>query len=200
MKTKLLNAVKVKTKSYGLTNKAIEELVEIAASDLADDATDDDIAAKADSLVPFAKAMQGEITRKTRKPSAKSSKQSSKNEDGEDDGEGENDDETPAWAKKLNERLEALEKENETHKAEKTAAERASLIAEKSKKLGIPDYLMKRLHIADDADIDTELAALKQDLVNNNLVPKDQTHEFGTSDDEAKAAAKAWAQSLPDKK
>ncbi len=197
MKTKLFNALNEKAKSYGLTKKALEELVEIGASDLADDASDEDIAAKAESLVPYAKAMQGEITRKSRKPSTKPSTKSSKEEDGEGDGEG--DDDTPAWARKMNERLEALESENKQLKAEKTAAERATLIAEKSKKLGIPDFLMKRLHIADDADIDTELAAFKQDLVNNNLVPKDQTHEFGTSEEESRAAAKAWAQSLPDK-
>ncbi len=197
MKTKLFNALNEKAKSYGLTKKALEELVEIGASDLADDASDEDITAKAESLVPYAKAMQGEITRKSRKPSTKPSTKSSKEEDGEGDGEG--DDDTPAWARKMNERLEALESENKQLKAEKTAAERATLIAEKSKKLGIPDFLMKRLHIADDADIDTELAAFKQDLVNNNLVPKDQTHEFGTSEEESRAAAKAWAQSLPDK-
>lgn len=197
MKTKLFNALNEKAKSYGLTKKALEELVEIGASDLADDASDEDIAAKAESLVPYAKAMQGEITRKSRKPSTKPSTKSSKEEDGEGDGEG--DDDTPAWARRMNERLEALESENKQLKAEKTAAERATLIAEKSKKLGIPDFLMKRLHIADDADIDTELAAFKQDLVNNNLVPKDQTHEFGTSEEESRAAAKAWAQSLPDK-
>lgn len=197
MKTKLLEAVKAKCKSFGLTKKALEDLVELKASELNDDASEDDIAAVADSLVPYAKAMQGEITRKTRKPSTKPSTKSSTEEDGEGDGEG--DDDTPAWAKKMNERLEALETENKQLKAEKTAAERATLIAEKSKKLGIPDFLMKRLHIADDADIDAELAAFKQDLVNNNLVPKDQTHEFGTSEEESRAAAKAWAQSLPDK-
>lgn len=197
MKEKLLEALKPKCKKFGLTTKAIEELAELGSTGLADDASDDDITAKAESLVPYAKAMQGEITRKSRKPSTKPSTKSSTDEDGEGDGEG--DDDTPAWAKKMNERLDALETENKQLKAEKTAAERATLIAEKSKKLGIPDFLMKRLHIADDADIDAELAAVKQDLVNNNLVPKDHTHEFGTSEEESRAAAKAWAQTLPDK-
>ena len=84
MKTKLLEQLKTKCRSFGLTKKALEELVEIGVSDLSEEATDEDIAAKADSLVPFAKAMQGEITRKTRKPSAK------KPSDDEGDGEGEN--------------------------------------------------------------------------------------------------------------
>lgn len=198
MKKKLLAALTAKCKQYGLTPKAIEELVEIGASDLSEEATDDEIAAKVDSLVPYAKAMQGEITRKSRK---KSSAKPSKDEgDGEEeDGETGEDDE-PAWMKKVNERLEALETENKTLKEEKAKTERASLIADKAKKLGIPEYLVKRMSFAEDADLDKELSDLKQDLVNNNLMPKDRSHELGTSEEEAKAAAEAWAQTLPDKK
>ena len=151
-----------------------------------------------DSLVPYAKAMQGEITRKSRK---KSSTKPSKDEgDGEEeDGEPGEDDE-PAWMKKFNERLESLETENKTLKEEKAKTERASLIADKAKKLGIPDYLVKRMSFAEDADLDKELSDFKQELVNNNLMPKDRSHELGTSEEEAKAAAEAWAQTLPDKK
>ncbi len=198
MKKKLLAALTAKCKQYGLTPKAIEELVEIGASDLTEEATDDEIAAKVDSLVPYAKAMQGEITRKSRK---KSSAKPSKDEgDGEEeDGETGEDDE-PAWMKKVNERLDALETENKTLKEEKAKTERASLIADKAKKLGIPEYLVKRMSFAEDADLDKELSDLKQDLVNNNLMPKDRSHELGTSEEEAKAAAEAWAQTLPDKK
>lgn len=198
MKKKLLAALTAKCKQYGLTPKAIEELVEIGASGLTEEATDDEIAAKVDSLVPYAKAMQGEITRKSRK---KSSAKPSKDEgDGEEeDGETGEDDE-PAWMKKFNERLESLETENKTLKEEKAKTERASLIADKAKKLGIPEYLVKRMSFAEDADLDKELSDLKQDLVNNNLMPKDRSHELGTSEEEAKAAAEAWAQTLPDKK
>lgn len=198
MKKKLLAALTAKCKQYGLTPKAIEELVEIGASGLTEEATDDEIAAKVDSLVPYAKAMQGEITRKSRK---KSSAKPSKDEgDGEEeDGETGEDDE-PAWMKKFNERLEALETENKTLKEEKAKTERASLIADKAKKHGIPEYLVKRMSFAEDADLDKELSDLKQDLVNNNLMPKDRSHELGTSEEEAKAAAEAWAQTLPDKK
>lgn len=198
MKKKLLAALTAKCKQYGLTPKAIEELVELGASDLTDEATDDEIAAKVDSLVPYARLMQGEITRKTRKKSsAKPSKDEGNGE--EEDGENGEDDE-PAWMKKFNERLEALETENKMLKEEKAKTERASLIADKAKKLGIPEYLVKRMPFAEDADLDKELSDLKQDLVNDNLMPKDRSHELGTSEEEAKAAAEAWAQTLPDKK
>lgn len=200
MKTKLLEAVKAKCKPFGLTKKALEELVEIGASDLTDDASDDDIAAKADSLVPYAKAMQGEITRKTKKPSAKPSAKSSDDEDdGEGDGEGDGK-EAPAWAKKMTERLDALEEENTKLKAEKAANERAAQIASVAKKHGIPDFMVKHLHFADDADIEAEMSNFKQELVNNSLAPKSLTHETGNDLAAAKEDAKAWAASLPDNK
>ena len=195
MKTKLFEQLKTKCKSFGLTKKGLEELVELGSSDLTDESTDEEIAAKADSLVPFAKAMQGEITRKTRKPSAKKPSEDEGDGEGED---GHSDDTTTELFRKFNERLDALEKENNALKEEKAASERATLIADKAKKLGIPDFMVKRLHFAEDADIDAELANFKQDLVSNSLMPKGQAHEVDVDMTQAKADAKAWAAGLPD--
>lgn len=195
MKTKLFEQLKSKCKDFGLTKKALEEIVEIGASDLTDESTDDEITAKADSLVPFAKAMQGEITRKTRKQS----KQKSSEDEDDDEGKkgGQSDDVTEMF-RKLNERLDAVEKENKQLKDEKIASERASLIADKASKLGIHEAIYKRLHFAEDADIDAELTKVKQELVNAQLMGKGQTHEIGLDETQAKADAKAWAASLPD--
>ena len=96
-------------KDMGLTDKALDDLVEIGAEGLADDASDEDIAAKVDSLVPYAKAMQGEITRKTQRPKPQSKKTQS-NDEGED--EGGNDDEAPEWFKPFQKKLTDLETEN----------------------------------------------------------------------------------------
>lgn len=195
MNTKLFEVLKTKCKSFGLTKKALEELTELGSSELTDESTDEEIAAKADLLVPYAKAMQGEITRKTRKSSAK--KQSEDEGDGEDTDD--NNDAVSELFKKFNERLDALEAENKTLKEEREASERASLIADKAKKLGIPEFMAKRLSIAADADIDAELASFKQDLVSNSLMPKGQAHEAGKMDlTQAKEDAKTWAAGLPD--
>ena len=195
MNTKLFEVLKTKCKSFGLTKKALEELTELGSSELTDESTDEEIAAKADLLVPYAKAMQGEITRKTRKSSAK--KQSEDEGDGEDTDD--NNDAVSELFKKFNERLDALEAENKTLKEERAASERASLIADKAKKLGIPEFMAKRLSIAADADIDAELASFKQDLVSNSLMPKGQAHEVGKMDlTQAKEDAKTWAAGLPD--
>lgn len=195
MNTKLFEVLKTKCKSFGLTKKALEELTELGSSELTDESTDEEIAAKADLLVPYAKAMQGEITRKTRKSSSK--KQSEDEGDGEDTDD--NNDAVSELFKKFNERLDALEAENKTLKEERAASERASLIADKAKKLGIPEFMAKRLSIAADADIDAELASFKQDLVSNSLMPKGQAHEAGKMDlTQAKEDAKTWAAGLPD--
>lgn len=195
MNTKLFEVLKTKCKSFGLTKKALEELTELGSSELTDESTDEEIVAKADLLVPYAKAMQGEITRKTRKSSAK--KQSEDEGDGEDTDD--NNDAVSELFKKFNERLDALEAENKTLKEERAASERASLIADKAKKLGIPEFMAKRLSIAADADIDAELASFKQDLVSNSLMPKGQAHEAGKMDlTQAKEDAKTWAAGLPD--
>lgn len=197
MNTKLFEVLKTKCKSFGLTKKALEELTELGSSELTDESTDEEIAAKADLLVPYAKAMQGEITRKTRKSSAK------KQSEDEGDGEDESDTDMPAWFKTYQQsndaRIAALEQENTTLKAEKAATERATTIADKAKKLGIPEFMVKRLHIADDADIDAELTNFKQELVNNSLMPKGQAHEAGKVDlTQAKEDAKTWAAGLSD--
>lgn len=197
MNTKLFEVLKTKCKSFGLTKKALEELTELGSSELTDESTDEEFAAKADLLVPYAKAMQGEITRKTRKSSTK------KQSEDEGDGEDESDTDAPAWFKQYQQsndaRIAALEQENSTLKAEKAATERATTIADKAKKLGIPEFMVKRLHIADDADIDAELTNFKQELVNNSLMPKGQAHEAGKVDlTQAKEDAKTWAAGLPD--
>lgn len=201
MNKKLREALSLKCKDMGLTDKALDELTTLGSTDLADDASDDDINKKVDFLEPFAKAMQGEITRKTSKKS-QSTKQSTKKEGSEGEDEG---DDAPEWFKKYrtanDAALKALQDENAALKAEKAKEQRQGEIAAKAKKLGIPSYLLKRMTFADDADIDKELAEIKQDLVNNNLVSKEQTHETSKADEEAmKASAEAWAKGLPDNK
>ena len=111
----------------------------------------------------------------------------------------------PAWFKQYqqsnDQRIAALEKENNDLKAEKAATERATTIADKAKKLGIPEFMVKRIigSIAEDADVDAELANFKQELVNNSLMPKGQAHEAGKIDlTQAKEDAKSWAAGLPD--
>lgn len=200
MKKKLLTLLTGKCKDMGLTEKALGELVELGSEGLSDDASDEDIAKKVDSLVPFAKAMQAEITRKTQKKQS-TTKQSTEDGEGEDEGEGKGGNDVPEWFKaemqKRDKQISDLIKENETLKANETKKSRSEQIAAKAKELGIPDFLMKRFSIADDADIEKELTEYAQDLVNNKLMPKDGAHELSSSEEAMRNDAKAWAESLP---
>ena len=203
MKKKLLKALSERCKDMGLTSKALDELVEIGSEGLATDASDEDIDKSAIALARYAKLTQAEITRKT---SGKRTKSQSQNAQSGNEGD-EGDDNTTAANdiqamidarfKKYDERVLALESENAALKKEKAQAERSATIAEKAKKLGIPDYLVRRMSFADDADIDKELEAVRQEMVNDNLMPKSAAHESGKIEEAMKADAHSWAQSLP---
>lgn len=201
MKKKLLTLLTSKCKDMGLTEKALGELVELGSEGLADDASDEDIEKKVDSLVPFAKAMQAEITRKTRKP--QSTTQSTEEEEGNGEGENKGGNNVPEWFKtemqKRDKQISDLIKENETLKANETKKSRSEQIAAKAKSLNIPDFLMENFSIADDADIDKVLTEFAQKLVNNKLMPKDTALELSGTDEAMKNEAKSWAESLPDK-
>lgn len=204
MNTKLRKALADKCKDFGLTDKALDELANLGSDGITDETSDEDITKKVDSLVPFAKAMQGEITRKTSKSQSKKTT-SATGEEGEGEGEGDKGKaegkEIPSWMeeymKPIKESLNNLKSENAALKAEKAASERRNLIETKAKELGIPAYLTKRLSFADDADIEAELKSYKQELVSNNLMPKDAALESGKVEDAMKSDAKTWAASLP---
>ena len=203
MNKKFRTLLSEKCKDMGLTAKALDELTTMGSEGLAEDASDEDISKKVDLLVPFAKAMQAEITRKTRgNNNSQSQQQSSNNGEGNEGGNG-SDKDIPEWfkseMKKRDEQLAALQTENETLKTEGIKTARANAIAAKAKALGIPDFLMKRFSVADDADIDKELTDYKQDLVTNKLMSADAAHEQSTSEAALKEEAKRFAEGLPNK-
>ena len=203
MNAKLLKALSERCKDMGLTSRALDELTEIGSEGLANDASDEDIEKSAIALSRYAKLTQAEITRKT---SGKRNKQSSSNNT-QSSNEGDEGDNTTAANdiqamidarfKKYDERVLALESENAALKKQKAQAERSATIAEKAKKLGIPDYLVRRMSFADDADIDKELEAVRQEMVNDNLMPKSAAHESGKIEEAMKADAQSWAKTLP---
>lgn len=65
MYKKLLTVLQAKCKDFGLSEKAIEDLATSGSEGLTDETSNEDIEKKADSLVPFAKLMQAEVTRKS---------------------------------------------------------------------------------------------------------------------------------------
>lgn len=193
MNKKLLTALQAKCKDFGLSEKAIEDLATSGSEGLTDETSDEDIDKRADSLVPYAKLMQAEVTRKAQnKKSIEKPAEPQKTEPGNEE---------PEWFKaykaEQEKQLQELKNENAAMKAEKSKAERSATIAAKAKELGIPDFLMKRISLADDADIDKELTEYKQELVTNNLMPAERADIISSSEQAAKDDAKSWANLLP---
>ena len=196
MKIKFKKALSEKLKDMGLTEKAIDDLVELGCKGLKDDSSDEDINKAVDLLVPYAKVMQGEITRKRRKPDHQTKTTE------EVEVEGEQDAKIAAIIAKqlapLTQSINDLKAENEALKAAKAKGERDAQIAEKAKKLGIPEFLLKDRTFPEDADLDKVLGDFKNDLVSHNLMPKGAAQETGKIEDQMKADADAWAKGLPD--
>lgn len=199
MDKRLLTAVQAKCKDFGLSKKAIDDLAETGSEGITDETSQEDIEKKADSLVPYAKLMQAEVTRKAQKSNADKNEP---NPDKDTQGGKDKGDEIPDWFKaykdETDKKLSNLQQENETLKSEKSKSERSALIHSTAKRLGIPDFLMKHFSIADDADVEKELTGFKQDLVTEKLMPAEQADITSSSEQAAKDDAKAWAQSLPD--
>lgn len=210
MKEKLRKLLAEACKDMGLTEKGIETLCEIGAQGLTETSSDDDIKKAADSLVPFAKAMQGEITRKfANKPKPEPEPEPKPKPKPEPEPKPKPDpkpdpsniaDTLKSLLAPLNEKIDRLSAENEKMKAEKAKMERSAQISAKAKELGIPDFLIKRVGFADDADIEKELAGLKQELVASNLMPKDAAQMKAEASNEMKALADKMADALPDGK
>lgn len=190
MNKKLLEKLQDKCKDFGLSEKAIEDLAELGSDGLTDETSDEDIEKKADSLVPTAKLLQAEVTRKAQKRTTTPPKTV------------ENSDEEPDWFKNYKEQqekqMQELRNENAAMKAEKSKAERGAAIAAKAKELGIPDLMMKHFSIADDADIEKVLTEYKQDLITSKLMPAEKADILTSSEQAVKDDAKSWANGLPD--
>lgn len=201
MNRKFFSILQDKCKDFGLSEKAIEDLAKAVGEGVTDETSDEDIQKLADSLVPYAKLMQAEVTRKAQKVVEPQPKPQETKPKGGGNGNNKDDDDVPEWFVKYKSETEAsfaaLRKENDELKAERTKTERASQIASMAKSLGIPDFLMKRVSIADGADIEKELTDYKQELVTNRLMPAEQADLRSSSDEAAKDEAKAWANALP---
>lgn len=193
MNKQFLEALTSACKDFALSDKAIAQLAELGGEGIGDNPSQEDIDKAVARLTPFAKAMQGEVTRKT----APKPKQSPT----EGDGEGDKPTATPSAAEailqQLAQRLEALENESKAYREQSTRAQRTERIAAKAKELQIPDFIMKRVAISDDADYEAELTTLKQDLVAANLAPKEQTETVATTEEQMRADAEAFAATLP---
>lgn len=210
MNTKLFATLKTKCKDFGLNVKALEELATIGSEGITDETSDEDIEKIAETLVPYAKAMQAEVTRKLQGKKPRGNDKNDADGDGHESGNGSDegndggkgDEQIPAYLQKfmndMREENKKLSKKITDYEKKEAAANRKSAISAKAKELGIPEHLMKRFSIEDDEDITEVLTEFKQSLVDNGLPTSESSPIKSSSDEEVKEDAQSWAKTLPD--
>lgn len=191
MKQKILEALK--TKFVGVDAKLLEQ----KAGKLAETVKDEEGVKTAVDGVTFQEILQAygdSRADEAQKSAVKNYEKKHGLKDGKKLDEGGGGDE-PEWFKSFRKEFDTLKEENEALKATKAAEERSKMITDAAEKLGIPGYLMKHFTLADDADIEKELTAFKQDLVTNKLLPNGGS-PLVTTDARVDAEADAWLKSF----
>lgn len=202
MNKALYTKVKDRCKDTHLSEKYLKEITESIGDVVEDDSTDEELIEKtATKIVTIAKSSQGEATRwaQNAKENANQGKKGEGESEEDDDpqkgkgkGKTEHDDDPHAA------RIKELEDEIAQMKGEKSKAKRSSDIANVMEKHKIPTYLRNRLakSIGDEEDIEEAVAAIKQDLITDGLMPKDGEGEKAASDKQIDSAADALLESI----
>ena len=175
MHKKLLEKLTAKCKDMGLSAESIQQIAEVASNWLADDATDEDVEARANQFVPVLKTMQGEATRwvnAKNKPSQQQQQQQQQQPKPK-----EADDVVQAVLAAMEEKYGTQLKtqaDTITSLQEKLATgERKALIAGAMKRLGLTEKDMEFVSVPADANVDEYLGKYKQNLVDRGLKPAD---------------------------
>ena len=205
MKEKIFQALKLAYVNLGLSDEILQGQADaLAATGLV---TDDNLATVIQGQKTFLSSLQSGIDKRVTDAVNKAKeKKDEPDKGGDPNKEQPNTEEEPEWFKKYKDeqeqRYSSLKSENDAFKAEKSRAERNSLISSKAKELGIPEWRMKEgFAITDEMDeiaINTYLSGVKQNIVTAGLEKKDSAFSLSTPAEKSKEMAKQWAESLPD--
>lgn len=210
MNKALFAKVKEKTKDTRLSEKYLKAITERHGGSIEDDSTDEeDIERTATFIAEVAIDAQAEATRwaqnaKKGNPKTKPSKGDGNDTDDDTDDDDDSTDTTKGKGKgkhgdnSNDERIAALEKELAEVKAERTRGARMAEINAAFEKHKIPAFLRDRLgkSIADDEDVETAVAALKQDCITNGLISDKAEGSKAASDKQVDEAADALLESI----
>ena len=201
MKEKIFQALKLAYSNLGLSDEILQGQADaLSASGLV---TDDNLATVVQGQKAFLTSLQSGIDKRVTDAVNKAKEKEAASGGEQNKQQPEN--EEPEWFKKQAEqeqRYSTLKTENDAFKAEKSRAERNSLISSKAKELGIPEWRMKEgFAITDEMDetaITTYLSGIKQNIVTAGLETKDSAFPLSTPAEKGKEMAKQWAEGLPD--
>ena len=202
MKEKIFQALKLAYSNLGLSDEILQGQADaFSALGLV---TEDNLATVVQGQKTFLTSLQSGIDRRVTDAVNKAKEKEAAGGGEQNKQQPEN--EEPEWFKKYKaeqeQRYSTLKNENDAFKAEKSRAERNSLISSKAKELGIPEWRMKEgFAISDEMDemaITTYLSGIKQNIVTAGLETKDSAFPLSTPAEKGKEMAKQWAEGLPD--
>lgn len=207
MNKQLLQKVKDKCKDTRLSEKYLNAITEKLGGSIEDDSTDEEAIEKTATLIAeVATESQGEATRWAQKAKGNAKSKSAKDDDTEDDDDSTDDTNKGEKGKgkgkagdnSADERLAAMEKELNKLKAERTRGARTAEINAALEKHKIPAFLRATFSksIADDDDVETVVAAFKQDCITNGLVSDQQQGAKAASEKQVDEAADALLESI----
>lgn len=200
MKVKILAQLKTKYANLGFGDKAFDGVADYLSKTVTEETQIETAISGVESLL---KAFQGDVDKvRTELAQKKTELEDLKKKSTEPIKIDPPAEDEPAWFKAWKEeqtkKIEAIEKENQSFKAEKAKETRSAQVAAKVKELGIPDWRMKGVAVPenlDDAGITTFLTEIKQDMITAGLSGKPQSGLSATKED----ALKQMATELVDK-
>lgn len=210
MNKALLAKVKEKTKDTRLSEKYLTAITEKLGGSVEDDSTDEEAIEKTATLIAdVATESQGEATRWAQKAKGNAKTKTVKDDDTDDDDDNDTDDDTNTKKGKggkgkgkgsdnSDDEIATLRKRLDEMEAERTRGARTAEINAAFEKHKIPVFLRERLGktIADDEDIETAVATLKQDCITNGLISGADTGAKAASDKQVDEAADALLESI----
>lgn len=210
MNKALLAKVKEKTKDTRLSEKYLTAITEKLGGSVEDDSTDEELIETTATLIAdVATESQGEATRWAQKAKGNAKTKTAKDDDTDDDDDNDTDDDTNTKKGKggkgkgkgsdnSDDEIATLRKRLDEMEAERTRGARTAEINAAFEKHKIPMFLRERLGktIADDEDIETAVATLKQDCITNGLISGADTGAKAASDKQVDEAADALLESI----
>lgn len=210
MNKALLAKVKEKTKDTRLSEKYLNAITEKLGGSVEDDSTDEELIETTATLIAdVATESQGEATRWAQKAKGNAKTKTVKDDDTDDDDDNDTDDDTNTKKGKggkgkgkgsdnSDDEIATLRKRLDEMEAERTRGARTAEINAAFEKHKIPVFLRERLGktIADDEDIETAVATLKQDCITNGLISGADTGAKAASDKQVDEAADALLESI----
>lgn len=168
MKAKVLKLLKTKVASLGFNEEELMDVTENIAGTLSEDASEEEIASKVESVVPFLKLSQKSANRaisKAKKEFDDKLKQKEESKQKQEEETKNKEDEMPAWFKAYQE---SMEQRFEAIKAKETKQTRKEKVVELLKEKGVfgqsklRDF--ERMNFADDDDFSAYVKSLQDDI------------------------------------